>query len=231
MKIDRSRVRRCARYCSAAFSLAAFLVSSGVLAQTAEIAASVTDGAGHPVVDAVVVAVPMDGKAPLPSRPREEIVDQIDKEFAPKVKAVVVGTPIVFPNHDRVRHHVYSFSGAKQFELPLYAGIPAQPVLFDKPGVVVLGCNIHDWMVGYIYVADSPWFGKTDARGKVVLTSLPEKAMTLRVWHAQMEAPEASTRKTVDLAKGRRADIAWTLQVKPEEKIRRAPSASHAGHY
>ena len=71
------------------------------------------------------------------------------------------------PNRDNIRHHVYSFSPAKRFELPLYAGVPTQPVLFDKAGVVVLGCNIHDWMIGYIYVSDSPWFGKTGADGTV----------------------------------------------------------------
>ena len=121
-------------------------------AQPAGIAASVSDEAGRPVEDAVVVAVPTDGGVRVPPRPREGIVDQVDQEFTPKVTAVLVGTPIRFPNHDNVRHQVYSFSPAKRFELPLYAGVPARPVVFDKPGVVVLGCNIHDWMVGYVYV-------------------------------------------------------------------------------
>ena len=96
----------------------------------------------------------------LPTR-RDAVVDQVDKEFTPKVNAILVGTSVIFPNHDNVRHQVYSFSPAKRFELPLYAGVPAQPVVFDTPGVVVLGCNIHDWMVGYVYVSESPYFAKT----------------------------------------------------------------------
>ena len=113
-------------------------------AQTAGITASVVDARGRPVADAVVVAMPADGVVHLSEHPRGGVVDQVDKEFVPKVVAVLVGTAVTFPNKDNVRHHVYSFSPAKRFELPLYAGVPAQPVVFDKPGVVVLGCNIHD---------------------------------------------------------------------------------------
>ena len=142
------------------------LTSVTALAQTpgVEITATVTDQQGKPLADAVVVAVPVDGNLRLPAKPRDDTVDQVDKQFAPKVTAVAVGTSVFFPNNDNVRHQVYSFSPAKRFELPLYAGVPAQPVVFDKPGVVVLGCNIHDWMVGYIYVSESPYFAKTGRR-------------------------------------------------------------------
>ncbi len=112
-------------------------LASAASAQSAEIAASVTDDRGRPVADAVVVAIPAGGGLQLPARARANVVDQVDKEFIPKVQAVLVGTSISFPNNDNVRHHVYSFSAAKRFELPLYAGVPAEPVLFDKPGIVV----------------------------------------------------------------------------------------------
>ena len=194
-----------------------------VRAQTAEITASVTDDQGRPVEDAVVVAVPIDGRARVPPRAREGIVDQVDQEFVPKVTAVMVGTPVRFPNHDNVRHQVYSFSPAKRFELPLYAGSPAEPVVFDKPGVVVLGCNIHDWMIGYVYVSESPYFAKTGKDGKALLADLPPRAYTLRVWHPQQDAGEDTTRKTVDAARGGPAAVAWTLKLKREAKVRRAP--------
>jgi hypothetical protein len=108
-----------------------------------------------------------------------------------------VGTAVTFPNRDSVRHQVYSFSPAKRFELPLYTGVP-QAVTFDKPGVVILGCNIHDWMIGYVYVSESPYFAKTDAHGKAVLTDLPPRAYVLRVWHPQQSGVEEDTRKNVD---------------------------------
>jgi len=124
-------------------------VTSLAHAQNAEIAATVSDAHGKPVVDAVVVAVPSDGNLRLPARAPQDVVDQVDKEFVPKVQAILVGTAVTFPNRDSVRHQVYSFSPARRFELPLYTGVP-QAVTFDKPGIVILGCNIHDWMVGYI---------------------------------------------------------------------------------
>ncbi len=129
-----------------------------------------------------------------------------------------------------MRHHVYSFSPAKRFELPLYAGVPAEPVVFDKPGVVVLGCNIHDWMVGYVYVSESPYFAKTGKDGKALLTELPPRAYTLRVWHPQLDAAEETTRKTVDARTGLIA-VAWTIRLKREAKVRRAPTGEGRTRY
>jgi plastocyanin len=199
-------------------------------AQNAEIVATVTDEHGKPVADAVVIAVPADGNLRPPSRPREDVVDQVDKEFLPKVQAVLVGTAVTFPNHDSVRHQVYSFSPAKLFELPLYAGIP-QAVVFDKPGVVILGCNIHDWMVGYIYVSESPYFAKTNAQGKAVLSDVPPRAYVVRVWHPQLAVAEDATRKDVDVSHAQRAEVAWIVNLKPEVKIRRAPIGGERGGY
>src|SRR5437588_12824792 len=196
-------------------------------AQTAEIAATVTDQRGDPVVDAVLVAVPVDGYLRSRERPRAGSIDQVDKEFVPRVTVVPVGASVRFPNHDDVRHQVYSFSPAKHFELPLYAGVPAQPIIFDKPGVVVLGCNVHDWMVGYIYVSESPFFAKTGKDGKAVLTELPLRAYVVRVWHPQLETSEEATQKTIDVAHDRRVEAAWMLKLKQEVRVRRAPTADH----
>jgi plastocyanin len=203
-------------------------------AQTAEIAATVLNEQGQPVADAVVIAVPADGARPpakSAERPRAGVVDQVNKEFTPKVTAILAGTAVTFPNHDDVRHHVYSFSPAKRFELPLYAGEPAGPVVFDKPGVVVLGCNIHDWMVGYIYVSESPYFAKTDKDGKAIIAELPPRAYAVRVWHPQLEATEETTRKSVDASRPGRVGVAWQIKLKREVKVRRAPGAEGRGRY
>jgi plastocyanin len=210
---------------------AALAFSAVCQGQVGSLAVSVVTPDGQPVADAVVVAVPNDAAAMAAAKPRAEALEQIDKEFVPKVKPVFVGSTVAFPNRDSVRHHVYSFSPAKRFELPLYAGVPAQPVLFDKAGVVVLGCNIHDWMIGYIYVSESPWFAKTGADGKALLPDLPARAYTVRVWHAQLAIDEESTRRALDVAAGRRSEAAWTIALKPEVRVRRAPAAAHAGHY
>jgi plastocyanin len=215
----------------AALLLATIAMAAAAQTPSFEIAATVADQQGKPLADAVVVAVPVDGNVRPPGRAREDTVDQVDKQFVPKVMAIGVGTSVSFPNNDNIRHQVYSFSPAKRFELPLYAGVPAQPILFDKPGVVVLGCNIHDWMVGYIYVSESPYFAKTGANGKAKLVDLPARAYVVRVWHPQAEAPEESTRKTVDASNARVADVEWVLKLKPEARVRRAPTAERGARY
>src|SRR5207302_1290602 len=98
------------------------------------------------------------------------------------VTAVQVGTAVMFPNKDNIRHHVYSFSPAKKFELPLYAGIPAEPVVFDKEGIVTLGCNIHDWMVAYVAVLPTPYFQVTGREGRALFSDLRAGQYTVEVW-------------------------------------------------
>lgn len=223
----RRHLRRRARALLATLALGA--AAGFAHAQTASLEATVATPDGRPVTDAVVVAVPADPAALAGARPHAEQIDQVNKEFVPRVKPVFVGSSVSFPNKDNVRHHVYSFSPAKHFELPLYAGVPAQPVVFDKPGVVALGCNIHDWMVGYVYVSESPWFAKTGEDGKAMV-ALPARTYAVRVWHPQMVGDEAATRRTLDVAPGVN-HVAFTIEVKPEVTVRRAPSATHAGHY
>ncbi len=209
----------------------ALLVAFAAHAQTAKIAARVIDDQGQPVADAIVVAVPAEGGVRVPSRSHEAVVDQVNQEFTPKVTAIVVGTAVRFPNHDNIRHQVYSFSPAKRFELPLYAGVPAEAVVFDKPGVVVLGCNIHDWMIGYVYVSESPYFAKTQADGTALIAELPPRAYAVRIWHPQLDASEESTRKAVDATGGGSVAVTWSVHMKREPKVRRAPAAEGPGRY
>ncbi len=209
----------------------ALLVAFAAHAQTAKIAARVIDDQGQPVADAIVVAVPAEGGVRVPSRSHEAVVDQVNQEFTPKVTAIVVGTAVRFPNHDNIRHQVYSFSPAKRFELPLYAGVPAEAVVFDKPGVVVLGCNIHDWMIGYVYVSESPYFAKTQADGTALIAELPPRAYAVRIWHPQLDASEESTRKAVDATGGGSVAVTWSVHMKREPKVRRAPAAEGPARY
>jgi plastocyanin len=206
------------------------LLAGAPAARCASLAATVTDADGKPVPNAVVVAVPEAGAPHRTGPPAVEVVDQIGKEFTPYVKPVRAGSLVDFPNKDNIRHHVYSFSPAKAFELPLYKGRPAQPVLFDRPGIVRLGCNIHDWMVGYIYVAETPWFGKTAASGRVELDKLPAGRYGVRVWHPWMEGAEAATAIAVEIHDGPATAVAWTLKLKPPFTSRRAPVPGDPGY-
>ena len=151
------------------------------------------DARSAPIEDAVVYAMPKSGTRPdRPPRPAE--IAQKDRQFVPGVSVVQAGASVRFPNRDPFRHHVYSFSPAKVFEIKLYVGTPAAPEVFDKPGEVALGCNIHDSMVGYVYVVDTPWFAKTDKEGRARIEGLPSGDYALQVWHfaqASAAAPRA----------------------------------------
>jgi len=199
-------------------------------AQAADLRATVRDDRGRPVADAVVVAVPGDA-SPQAGRARVEQVEQIDLEFVPHVKAIQAGTAVSFPNRDTVRHHVYSFSPARRFELPLYVGTPAQPVLFDQPGVVAIGCNIHDWMVGYLYVSPSPHFAATGAQGSARIAGLPAGRYTVHVWHPRLAAAEETTSRQAELGAEGTAALEWVVALKPETRVRRAPASRHGGRY
>ncbi|MFM2289991.1 MAG: hypothetical protein RL684_3134 [Pseudomonadota bacterium] len=162
-------------------------VPAAMVVQAGELDVRVTDARGAPLAGAVVVAEPVGGVAPLAGTPHAEI-DQVDRAFMPHVSVLRAGTAVQFPNHDNIRHQVYSYSKAKHFTLRLYAGRPANPVVFDKPGVVALGCNIHDSMLGWVLVVDTPWSARSDGDGTVRLAGLPPGHYRVRAWAEPMPA-------------------------------------------
>jgi len=192
--------------------------------RAADLQVRVVDGTGHPLADAVVYAVPAvsipHGKLPM------AIIDQINRQFVPRVSVVQAGTAIDFPNSDNIRHSVYSFSPAKTFELKLYAGRAAPPVTFDKAGIVVLGCEIHDTMVAWLLVVNTPYYGKSDSRGVVTLHDLRPGDYDLRAWHEPMRQESAGQALRVAPGAFRLPDITVRLDV--GAKPGQAPPASAA---
>jgi plastocyanin len=199
-------------------------------AAAAELQASVKDQHGKPVADTVVSATPLDPKNALRAKPPAVVIDQVDKQFVAYVTPIYVGSMVRFPNNDKVRHQVYSFSPAKRFDLPLYAGTDAPPVLFDKPGVVVLGCNIHDWMIGYIYVSETPFFAKTGSAGTVSLEDMPSGDYLVKIWHPRMERTEEVISRNVTLSAGTPVNLEWQLTLKPSFRIPRVSGPTSPGY-
>lgn len=185
-----------------------------------DIAATVADSAGKPVAEAVVFVYDVPGgKFEAPGEP--VIMDQIEKEFVPRVLPVLAGTKVRFPNKDNTHHHIYSFSKTKKFEVPLFKDEPADPVIMDKPGVVKLGCNIHDWMLGYIMVLDNPYFAATGSDGKALLSGVPAGEYQVAVWSERLKGPvEATLQKVKVGAAGAKAAFKPTLG--PPRKPKRA---------
>lgn len=160
-----------------------YLIGALGLVEAASLQGDVVDAKGAALGNAVVT---LQGPAGGVAAPGKAVMDQQEMRFVPSVLAVRTGTSVTFPNRDDIRHQVYSFSPTKRFELRLYQGTPSEPVVFDKPGLVVLGCNIHDWMVGYIYVTDDPWFAVSDAQGKVSFDDLPAGDYRVTLWHSAL---------------------------------------------
>jgi len=175
------------------------LVATGAAAGPVEV--RVTDAAGKALPQAVVFLESRDARAAVKPAAGVEIA-QAARQFAPQVSVVPVGTAVSFPNRDTVRHHVYSFSATKKFEIKLYVGTPAAPVVFDQPGIAVLGCNIHDQMAAWVVVVDTPYYAQTGADGRVSLPAVPPGSYRLRAWHASLPpgAPAADSPLKVEQA-------------------------------
>jgi plastocyanin len=173
-----------------AFALACAALACPLPAATV-VRAQAVGADGQPVEDAVIFLRPLSdqkhgGRAPAPAS-----IEQQDREFVPYVSVVQAGAAVRFPNRDPIRHHVYSFSQPRKFEIKLYAGDAPDPIVFDKPGVVTLGCNVHDWMLGYVFVVDTPWFGKTDAAGLTRINAVDDGEYEARIWHPRQRGEVA----------------------------------------
>src|SRR6478735_7780911 len=161
---------------------------------------------------------------------KQAVIEQRDKQFVPYVTAIQVGTSVTFPNRDSVRHDVYSLSPAKEFELPLYAGTPTEPVTFDKEGFVTLGCNIHDWMIAYVAVLTTPYFQVTGKEGQARLSNLPPGQYTVEVWQPSLKGSPEKFAQQVDLAASNAKELLFVLDLKPDFRAPRAPGFSPGGY-
>jgi plastocyanin len=192
-------------------------------ASGADIEVLVQNAAGQPVANAVVYAQPP--RAEVVAAPRRVNIDQVDKQFAPRVSVIQTGTMVWLPNSDNIRHSVYSISPAKPFTMKLYSGKPSEPILFDKPGIVVLGCNIHDQMAAWVLVVDTPYFARSGADGKVKLVGLPAGSYRLNVWHPSLDA--AIDLRPLEVAGG----VAQSLSVRIEARVLPEPIPGSSGAY
>ncbi|WP_133608578.1 methylamine utilization protein [Aquabacterium commune] len=154
------------------------------LATAVPVEITVLDARNAPLNDAVV-SIEVKGVKPTAAAGTQAELAQRNRSFAPSVLPIQTGTSVLFPNLDTVRHHVYSFSATRPFEIKLYAGTPASPVTFDKAGTAVLGCNIHDRMAGFIHVVNTPYFAKTSASG-VAKLDVPPGEHTVQIWHPSL---------------------------------------------
>jgi plastocyanin len=196
-----------------AASLAALWLAFAGQSGAATLEALLVNPRGQAVMDAAVVLEPL---APVHAKNHATAsIEQRGSEFIPYVTIAQTGTAIEFPNNDTTKHHVYSFSPAKRFEIKLYAGKPGQPVIFDKPGQVVIGCNIHDWMEAYVLIVDSPFFHTTAGDGRAVIQNIPAGRYRLQLWHPQ----QTSAQPPIEVEVGNSpVKMKLVMDVKPRER-------------
>jgi plastocyanin len=162
----------------------AVLALGAATVRAADLQITVDDSAGQPLIDTVIYAELVGGAvAARPNSGAPVVIDQIHKAFVPRVTVVQTGTAVDFPNSDNIRHEVYSFSPAKVFTSKLYSGKQSAPVVFDKPGAVALGCNIHDHMLAWVRVVNTPYFTKSGTDGIGTITGLKPGDYRLSVWY------------------------------------------------
>ena len=188
-----------------------------VALRAAEITGRIVDPKGEPVREAVVFVDQLPAGVTVPADGRTAVMDQVNKEFVPHILPVAVGTQVSFPNHDQIHHHVYSLSRTKTFEIPLYKGESAPPVLFDQPGAVKLGCNIHDWMSGVILVVPTPYFAVTDDDGKFTLRDVPPGTYGVVAWNEGSKRTPDEMRQMVTVGGADQA-VTFTLDVTPPRR-------------
>jgi plastocyanin len=164
---------------------------------------------GHVLQGAVITVRPLDGP-PRKVAPVRAVMDQINKAFEPDLLVLPVGSTVEFPNSDLVSHQIYSFSPAKRFQLPLYRGKPYPPVHFDQPGLVTLGCNIHDEMLAYLVVTDAAYFGRTDRDGAFT-ADVPRGRYRVGIWHPRLRDAESDLERELSVGETDRADLTLRL--------------------
>ena len=195
--------------------LALLLAGAGAAsASAASVEVLVQTPAGGPVADAAVIVEPLAGPVPHARTGAHAAIEQRGREFLPWMTVVQTGTSVDFPNNDTIRHHVYSFSEPKRFEIKLYAGKPGKPIVFDKPGQVDIGCNIHDWMEAHVLVVDTPYFARTGADGRATVAGVPAGRYRLRLWHPGQKTPAPPDEIDVGDAPVR---LTLALDAKPRE--------------
>ncbi|MDT0604226.1 methylamine utilization protein [Thalassotalea castellviae] len=160
---------------------------------------TIYDEKQQPLPNTVVWLTSKDNIQPVKPIETPFIMMQKERQFIPHILVVPQHAKVEFPNADSIMHHVYSFSKSKTFELKLYHGQPQSPVVFEQTGVVELGCNIHDWMLSFIVVVDSPFYAITDAQGQVSL-NVEHGEYTLNLWHEGFTDFSQVEKETIQLS-------------------------------
>jgi plastocyanin len=204
----RARRNRSAAGVAAALPwLLGLLAANALPAATLVVNVQTPDGRALPGAVVTVRSLDAPGRH---ATPVHAVMDQVNRSFAPDLLVIPVGSTVEFPNSDSVSHQIYSFSAAKRFQLPLYRGKPYPPVHFDQPGVITLGCNIHDEMLAYLLVTDAAWYGRT-SNGGAFSAEVPRGRYRVALWHPRLRDDETDLARELTVGESDRAELTLHL--------------------
>lgn len=204
------------------FLVAVCAISAAGTAGAGTLIVSVSDRDGVELQDVVITVDPVEvDTLPEAKEPGNVLIDQRRRKFRPWVVGIRTGATVTFDNHDDITHHVYSFSQPKQFSFRLQAGVAHDPIRFDRPGTVVIGCNIHDWMVGFIVITQSPFISVSDEQGRVNVGGVAPGEWRVSAWHPGLEAGEQGPEQIVSVTAGVRQSV--ELRFETELALRKPP--------
>ncbi len=212
---------------SALPALLSLLLAATTPSLAATLHITVTGADGRPASDTVVLVQPGPGAQAVAPAPTTVVIEQRDFRFAPYVAVVPVGGAVRFLNKDSFDHHIRSLPGGpmsnvapiKSIEYRLAAsgrsGDASEPLKFELPGSILLGCHLHGSMRGHVLVAATPWFAVTDERGRARIENLPEGAVEVRLWHPDQLADQALQRLQLGPSLGADAKLNFTPRRRP----------------
>lgn len=218
----RARIHRTGVRALAGVAALLCALSAGDPARAATLVITVLTADGRPLAGAVVTTHSLDAPSHKP-QPVKAVMDQVNRAFAPDLLVIPVGSTVTFPNSDSVSHQIYSFSPAKRFQLGLYRGTPYPPVHFEQAGVVTLGCNIHDEMVGYLVVTDAAYYGRTDTKG-TWSDEVARGRYRITIWHPRMREQAADLERELTVGEADHAELTLRLT----KSLTPAPLAPHS---
>jgi plastocyanin len=182
-----------------------FLLTTIWQVEAGQITIKVEDNQGQPINQAVVSLTPISAKAKAEARglpARKAQLAQRNKQFDPHIIAVQKGARVEFPNYDDIKHQVYSLSDVQPFDFMIEQGSNEQGMVFQEAGAINVGCNIHDWMLAYIFVTDTPYFGTTDENGRMTIDLPNDNTFNWHVWHPRITEDAQSSRGSLDTSTG-----------------------------
>ena len=203
-----------------------FIMTGCTAVQAAQINITITAHKERPTKGVVVELVALNHAPITPGRIE---INQVDKEFVPLVSVTPVGSKVIFNNLDELKHHVYSVSSGNQFDLPLHNDISPAEISLDKTGVVKLGCNIHDWMLAYVYVSESERVKIADDTGIVSFTELPAGEYEIRLWSPRLRNTKVPITETISIDEDQTLEHAVKLKLR--KRIRKPKRQDSSSYY